>query len=296
MAMSTHFLGIDGGGTHCRARLVDSTGHIIGEATSGCANTTSGLDNSFSSILDATAKILKATNLPKEILKKTHAGLGLAGLVDTVEINKVESYPHPFASLSANSDAATACFGAHNGQDGGIAIFGTGSCCCALHKDELFYNSGWGFMLGDQGSGAQLGLQALRRTILACDNIIPHSSLTHEILQHFDGAPANMVRWTLTAKPKDYGRFAITTCEHADNKEEDANSLLQKSAFDAELFIKDLLAQGVSKIALLGGLSPFLQKHFTEATSNHLVEPQGDAMAGGIYMAKKSFEWGQGQS
>lgn len=294
MAMSTLFLGIDGGGTHCRARLVDATGGIVGEATSGCANTTGGLEDSFSSILDATTKILKSTNLPKETLKKIHAGLGLAGLVDAIEIAKVENYPHPFASLSANSDAAAACFGAHNGQDGGIAIFGTGSCCCALHKGEMLYNSGWGFMLGDQGSGAQLGLQTLRCTILACDNIIPHSALTREILKGFDDAPANMVRWVLTAKPKDYGKFAIMTCEHAENNEEDAKQLLQKSAVAAELFIKDLLNRGVSQIALLGGLSPFLIKHFTQTTANHLVKPQGDAMAGGIYMAKTSFEFGQG--
>lgn len=294
MAMSTLFLGIDGGGTNCRARLVDRTGNIIGEAASGCANTTSGLDNAFFSILDATKAILKSADLPEDTLKNIHAGLGLAGLVDAIEISKIEHHPHPFASLSANSDAAAACFGAHGGQDGGIAIFGTGSCCCALHKGEMLYNSGWGFMLGDQGSGAQLGLQTLRRTILACDNIIPHSPLTRDILRSFDGTPANMVRWVLTAKPKDYGKFAITTCEHANNNEEDANNLLQKSAFDAELFIKELLNRGISQIALLGGLSPFLLKYFTQATSSHLVNPQGDAMAGGIYMAKTSFELSQG--
>lgn len=294
MVMGTLFLGIDGGGTNCRARLVSGTNDIIGEATSGCANTTSGLSNAFTSILDATKTILKSANLPEKTLKKIHAGLGLAGLVDAIEITKIENYPHPFASLSANSDAAAACFGAHGGQDGGIAIFGTGSCCCALHKGDMLYNSGWGFMLGDQGSGAQLGLQTLRRTILACDNIIPHSPLTRDILKNFDNTPANMVRWVLTAKPKDYGKFALTTCKHAENKEEDANHLLQKSAYEAELFIKNLLNRGVSQISLLGGLSPFLHKHFAQATSNHLVEPQGDAMAGGIYMAKTSFELSQG--
>lgn len=288
MKNRTLYLGVDGGGTHCRARLEDAESNVLGEAASGCANTTSGIDNAFAAIFDATKKIFASLDLPENCFANIHAGLGLAGVMDSVEMAKAESYLHPFASLSVNSDAVAACYGAHGGADGGIAIFGTGSSGCAIMDGTMIYTGGWGFILNDFGSGAQLGLQTLRRSLLACDQIIPHTTLTRTILNHFENNPANMARWALTAKPKDFGQFAKITSKHAEDHEEDAVLLMKKSASEAEQLINSLVNQGVERMALLGGLAPHLQKHFTSQTLKLLHPPLGDAMSGAIYMAKLS--------
>lgn len=36
--MTLYYIGIDGGGTSCRARIRDDQGNLIGEAKSGSAN------------------------------------------------------------------------------------------------------------------------------------------------------------------------------------------------------------------------------------------------------------------
>src|SRR5277367_496865 len=46
-------LGVDGGGTHCRARLCALCGPVLGEATAGAANLRLGVERSFSSIVEA---------------------------------------------------------------------------------------------------------------------------------------------------------------------------------------------------------------------------------------------------
>lgn len=284
--MQTFYLGVDGGGTHCRARLIDQQGNVLGEEQGGSANINIGIEQAYNEIISLVKSILVKNGLPEETIKEINAGLGLAGLIDAVELKNFSAHPHPFKELTASSDAMAACYGAHGGLDGGIAIFGTGSAGCAVHKKKILLCGGWGFTLGDQGSGAQLGLQTLRQTLLACDNLLEHTPLTQHIFEHFDRIPANIVRWNRTAKPRDFGEFAKITCEYADNGETDAIQLLQHTARHAENLITSFTRKGVERISLLGGLSSALHPYFSQEVHNHLHEPLGDAMDGAIYLAK----------
>ncbi|MDE1150555.1 MAG: BadF/BadG/BcrA/BcrD ATPase family protein [Azospirillaceae bacterium] len=74
-----YFLGIDGGGTKCRARLRDARGALLGEGLGGPANIRLGLDLAWGSILDAADGALAQAGLDRDALDQTHAGLGLAG-------------------------------------------------------------------------------------------------------------------------------------------------------------------------------------------------------------------------
>ena len=60
--------------------------------------------------------------------------------------------------------------GAHEGRPGAIVAAGTGSVGEALRRDGLRVAvGGWGFPVGDEGSGAWLGLRAMRETHRAID-------------------------------------------------------------------------------------------------------------------------------
>ena len=72
-------LGVDGGGTSCRARLCAFSGQLLGEAATGPANLRLGLQQSFSEILDAAAQCLSQAGLPRSYLGKIVACLALAG-------------------------------------------------------------------------------------------------------------------------------------------------------------------------------------------------------------------------
>src|ERR1700733_6402525 len=71
-------LGIDGGGTSCRARLCAYSGQVLGEATTGPANLRLGLQQSFAEILDAAAQCLSQAGLQRSYLGKIVACLALA--------------------------------------------------------------------------------------------------------------------------------------------------------------------------------------------------------------------------
>ncbi len=286
--MKTLYLGIDGGGTHCRSRLIDEQGALIGEAHGGSANTTIGIEHVYNEIIASVKTILTDAGLSHDLISNIKAGFGLAGLVDNIEIEKVTSFPHPFRAVVACSDGVAACYGAHGGNDGGIAIFGTGSTGCAIHNKKLIVCGGWGFILGDQGSGAQLGLQTLRQTMLACDKFLEHTPLTRHILERFDNTPTNIVRWVVNAKPKDFGEFAKITCQHAQKNEADAIKLLKTSAQNAENLLNSLIKQGVNRISLLGGLSSSLLPYLPDQMHKYLFVPKGDAMAGAIFLIQNS--------
>ena len=49
--MTLYYVGIDGGGTSCRARIRDQHGQLIGEGKSGSANILLGVDLAMSSII-----------------------------------------------------------------------------------------------------------------------------------------------------------------------------------------------------------------------------------------------------
>ena len=76
----TTYLGIDGGGTRCRARIEDEDGRVLGEASSGPATTRIGFEKAWRSIMEATEAAAAQAGLTREDFAQMHAGIGLAGL------------------------------------------------------------------------------------------------------------------------------------------------------------------------------------------------------------------------
>ena len=76
----TTYLGIDGGGTRCRARIEDENGKVLGAASSGPATTRIGFEKAWRSIMEATEAAAEQAGLPREDFARMHAGIGLAGL------------------------------------------------------------------------------------------------------------------------------------------------------------------------------------------------------------------------
>src|SRR5690349_21815046 len=77
--MDPLLIGVDGGGTRCRARIRDLGGALIGEGSGGPANIRLGPDVAGRSILEACEAALRAGGLEPGRLDGSYAGLGLAG-------------------------------------------------------------------------------------------------------------------------------------------------------------------------------------------------------------------------
>ncbi|MEI9983678.1 MAG: BadF/BadG/BcrA/BcrD ATPase family protein [Aliidongia sp.] len=205
------FLGVDGGGSGCRVRLVDAQGLERGAGVAGATNIRLGLAEAWASILGATDQALAKAGLGRDALPQIHAGLGLAGITGPVDVERVRAAGPGFASIAVDTDAHTACLGAFAGQDGAIISIGTGSVGYAVIRGEPQSIGGWGFEVSDQGSGADIGREAVRAALLGHDGLGPATDFTASVMKRLGGHPPQVVAWANSAKPRDYAEFARDT-------------------------------------------------------------------------------------
>ena len=280
-----YFLGIDGGGSRCRARIRNAAGVMLGEAVGGSSNIYQSFDGALANII-ATAEAASAqANLKTTML---HAGLGLAGLVTSMAAEKIVAANLPFASVAADNDAYAACVGAFGGADGGIVIAGTGSIGFAVISGVRHMVGGWGFALGDHGSGAWLGHHAVRRAALAIDGLLQPTPLIEDVLSQVGDTRFDLSRWSEKAVPKDYAQMAPLVFECASKGDVHGMTIVIEGAAAISSLGRALLARGAGKICLLGGLSRVYPPYLDADVKRALVEPIADAMDGAIMMARKA--------
>jgi glucosamine kinase len=285
MTQEQHFLGIDGGGSRCRARIRDSKGTILSEATGGPCNIYQDFDGALATIINTAKDAADTAGLTTQHI---HAGLGLAGLVTSVSSERVMQANLPFASVTVDNDAAAACQGAFAAGDGGIVIAGTGSIGFAKVKGARHMAGGWGFALGDHGSGAWLGHHALRRTALAMDGLLQPTPLIEHVMQRAGKDRSSLSRWSEHATPRDYGQFAPLVFECASRGDVHAMLIVIEGAAAISSLGRALLARGARRLCLLGGLSGVYPPYLDADVRGVMVQPVADAVDGAIMMARKA--------
>jgi glucosamine kinase len=282
-------LGVDGGGTKCRARLTDRAGMVLGVGEAGPANVRFGLSAAFSQILRATGQCLKQAGISHQD-QPIIACLALAGIGDLTAAAEAQSHPHPFAGLVCTSDAHAACVGAHAGRDGGIVIAGTGSIGWAIIGGRSHRVGGWGFPASDDGSGAWLGNEALRRVLWAHDGLTPWSDLLRAIFQRFGSDPHAIVRWMSTARPRDFASLAPSVVAYAAERDAVAAGLMQDAASHIDALAARLIGLGVTRLSLMGGLAESMAPLLPMSTKKVVVPPLGDALTGALRLAELEAE------
>ncbi len=280
------FLGIDGGGTRCRARLRDAAGHLLGEGEGGPANIHQDFEGTVRSISEATRQAMNAGNLSDEIAPTIRAGFGLAGIVTAGTGDRLGAAGLPFAAIKAINDAHAACLGAHGGADGGIIITGTGSAGYLIKAGSGKGVGGWGFELGDDGSGAIIGRAAVRRAVLALDGLGAASRLTEAVLADLGRDQPALARWARAARPGDYARFAPSVLTAAEGGDAIAQEVLDSAVASLATMAARLLALGAPRLSMLGGLAAALRLRMPALIQEYIVPPAADAMDGAIMVAR----------
>src|ERR1700693_2450221 len=103
------FLGVDGGGTGCRARIEDASGRELGLGQSGPATTRIGIEKAWASISASFNAAIAEAGLAPEEVARIHAGIGVAGIARKGAFEELTALPHPFASRQLVSDGLIAC-------------------------------------------------------------------------------------------------------------------------------------------------------------------------------------------
>lgn len=284
----TYLLGIDGGGTTCRAALATADGTVIVRAKSGSANIHTNFAGARENIIDAARQAFAEAGIDLARMSEARAVLGLAGANVGTHGRQLEA-TLPFARSRVETDAMIALEGAVGGGDGAIAILGTGTAYLGRRDGVARPIGGWGFLIGDHGSGAQLGRELMERTLLAYDGVGPASPLTDEILAVFQGDPGNVVGFAATAKPGDFGGFAPKVFEHAAKGDAVAEAILGRGQAIIEASLTRFALGPNEPLSLLGGLAPLYEPRLSEPLRRLVRPPLQDALGGAVSMARRFF-------
>ncbi len=181
-----YVIGIDGGGTKTKLVQANLRGEILNTYTSGATNIlSSGIDtarNSIYTVLDE----LKEKNLVNcKYLCIGTAGAGRESI--KIELNKMFREYGYSGELFITHDAETALIGGTGETKGILIIAGTGSICYGQNeKGETHRVSGWGHIVGDEGSAYYIGVKIITAIMKAYDGRYNKTVLTKLMLEHLN--------------------------------------------------------------------------------------------------------------
>lgn len=267
-------IGIDGGGSHCRAWVFNAKGQVLGQGQSGPANPVGGLTESFAAITDAAVAALQDAALPPGMLVQLPLAAGLAGLHLPQFYQQFQQWQHPFASLHLTTDLQIAAYGVHQQQDGAVVILGTGFSALASVGAERIELGGYGFPINCNASGSWFGLEAVKAVLLARDGLAPATVLTERLPDA--ETSASLANQYLGQGPAVYARLAPLVLQAALDGDAVALRIRAEAVQFVELVVRRLLAVGAPAVGLVGGIAGQLVPLLEPSLPCHFVANAGE--------------------
>ena len=297
--MSVVVLGIDAGGTKTVCRLADPEGRVLAEARGPGANLQHAGELEVERVLHEVISeaTLEAPEWPAAVC------LGIAGVDrarDAEIVRAILRRIAPRSRVVVVNDALVALEAGVPGGPGVVIIAGTGSIAYGRNADGWAARAGgWGYLLGDEGSGYWLGRQALRAVVRSADGRGPHTLLTARVLAHFDIARTqDLVReiYDGSFSPATVAAVASQVESAAGEGDEIALHLIDTGASElglAALSVCGRLKLHRGPVILAGGMfsvAPRLRQrviaHLTGRSPGMVVTPlQGQPVAGAVLLA-----------
>ncbi|WP_106496588.1 N-acetylglucosamine kinase [Lentibacillus sp. Marseille-P4043] len=190
-----YVIGIDGGGTNTRAVLADLGGEIYATAFAGSTNPNTVsqevLMNTFSRIMGELEN-----EAPRQYEQVITIFAGISGSSGEMAKEKIKQIIHHIVSERINviveTDAINALYSGTYGEYGMVQIAGTGSVTYGVNQfQQQGRVGGWGYLVGDEGSGYAIGQQGIAAS-----------------LKSFDGRGQGTVLLEML-----YDYFQVTNCE-----------------------------------------------------------------------------------
>jgi glucosamine kinase len=280
------FLGVDGGGTKTIARLENLNTGQQWQATGGQASLTNDFDSALQTCNSLIEDLCTQANCNRSEIVIV---FGLAGAGNIEKTDKFKrSILTDFKDARVYTDAKTSLYGANVGEPIVVVSIGTGSVGAMLTHDKKETKiGGWGFNVGDEGSGAKMGVLAIRAVLSEIDDIgHAHSLLAQIIFRKFGSKPSNVLAWSTLAKPIDFASLAPLIFEYYE-KCSLAKSILMEHVGHVESLINKTRSNSQLPVVLLGGLSVPTLPFLNTTVKNMLVDAKGNALDGACLLAKR---------
>lgn len=275
---SSRLIGIDGGGSTCRFALLDAG--VRTEVTLGSANAFSDRPGTIARLREGLAELARRAGLGDADIASARLHAGLAGIMTPDDAAEIAA-AIPVRNARVTDDRPTSLRGALGTAEGTLAAIGTGSFFGRQADGETRFIGGWGFLLGDEASGAWLGRRLLAATLHAADGLRQDTPLLEEIRAAFGGAPAGIVTAAQGYAPRDFAALAARIFDAAEREDPAALELIGEGA---AWIVRAARALGWAEgepLCLAGGLGPRYARYLDVET----VPPQASALDGALALA-----------
>ena len=217
-------VGVDGGGSRGRAWVAPADHDPAtpppgaAERDEACNAYAVGVELASAAILGVIDDARRAAGAPDSVLADAFVCIGVAG------VDRAHEREPLFAALLAGglngarldlqSDPWVALEGALPVEVVGrgarlLLVSGTGSAAVALTPEGRRVRvGGWGARVGDEGSGAWLGIEAVRATLHALDGRDPPGELSAAVQTAWGAGADALVGRARTATPADFATLA----------------------------------------------------------------------------------------
>jgi len=245
-----HYLGIEAGGTRTVALLEDGGGQYSAQRESGPANLRLLDDGQLARHFRGIARTLPAPDA---------LAIGMAGArteADRERIRRAAAKAWPGVPCHATNDLETALMAADeigSRPAGGhgtaettqdtrrnpqhalprvLVLSGTGSCCFGRHPNGMTVKfGGWGHVLGDKGSGFEIGLRTLKAVLYYFDRDGEWSLLGRRLLRALQlNEPNDLIGWAQSASKADIAALAIEVFQAWAQRDRIASDILEGAA------------------------------------------------------------------
>lgn len=273
-------IGIDGGGSGCR--VVVCTNGREARATGGPANVVTDPAAAEAAIRDTILNALGQLGLGLDDLDRARIVAGLAGC-RLPGVADAFATRLPFLAYVVD-DSVTALEGAFGGGYGTLVNLGTGSFFIRKDARGVTHQGGWGLILGDEGSAAWLGREALRQLMWTedgRDTAQENDPLRRALWDALDGQ--HPVAFASTAAPGDFAALAAMIFNGNSRWSNQLISQVETVVFDG---LRDVGHPGGTPWALTGGLGNALAARLRGQITAGLQAPQGTALDGALAMAR----------
>ncbi|MFC4023910.1 N-acetylglucosamine kinase [Oceanobacillus longus] len=166
-------LGIDGGGTKTVAAIADRNGDILAQTRTGSTNPNATSKQELEKIFRGLFSVLEE-QLPDSFQKITHLFAGIAGAGNKANQiflkEMIKRFVPATTSVVVEPDTINALYSGTYGKPGIVQISGTGSITYGIDSSLKHARvGGWGYLLGDEGSGYDIGRQGMMAVLKAYD-------------------------------------------------------------------------------------------------------------------------------
>ncbi len=307
-------LGIECGATHSSAFLTDLGGTVLRRAQAGPANlrllTDAQLVRHFRAIHDQLR------------LRPASLAIGMAGArqkSDFARIRHAAATVWPGVPCYATNDLETGLMAAEApakdprpAQPGNqpvstrvLILSGTGSCCFGrAPAGETAKVGGWGHILGDKGSGYEIGLRALKAVVYYLDRDGVWSALGRRLLRVLQlNEPEDLIGWAQQATKADTAALAVEVFAAAKERDKIAADILEGAADslakDAAACARRLVPPGAPVQFVLAGSVLLKQPRFAAQVSRQVrrlwpgaaVAPlKRESVWGAVELARSQFK------